>query len=167
MTYLKMNGKILIYIGTNHAISEVKENIEAQFPFLEGKVGVYTSIVKENKEEQLKKKIILSTTKSCGAASDIADLACTINLAEPFKSPVLARQTLGRTRGDNTLYIDIVDEGMYHCKRYYKEKKPIFSMYAKSCHDIILDDYEIDKRCDEVVKKYNNKTLMCSRVFKE
>ena len=164
---LKMNGKILIYIGTNHAISEVKENIEAQFPFLEGKVGVYTSIVKENKEEQLKKKIILSTTKSCGAASDIADLACTINLAEPFKSPVLARQTLGRTRGDNTLYIDIVDEGMYHCKRYYKEKKPIFSMYAKSCHDIILDDYEIDKRCDEVVKKYNNKTLMCSRVFKE
>lgn len=162
---LNINGKVLIYIGTNHAITEVQENIIYQFPFLLGHVGIYTSITKSSKAEQLKKKFILSTTKSCGAASDIPDLACTINLAEPFKSPVLARQTLGRTRGDNTLYIDVVDEGMFYCKRYYQEKKPIFNRYAKSCHDVFLDDFELDKRFNDVIKKYDNKVLMCSRVF--
>ena len=144
---------------------KVKEAIIAQFPFLNNHIGIYTSIIKSNKNEQLKYKFILSTTKSCGAASDIPDLACTINLAEPFKSSVLARQTLGRTRADNTLYIDIVDEGMFYCKRYYQEKKPIFNRYAKSCHDVFLDDYELDKRLDGVIKKYNNKVLMCSIIF--
>jgi hypothetical protein len=162
---LNISGKILIYIGTNHAITEVYENIIAQFPFLKDHIGIYTSLTKTDKSEQLKKKFILSTTKSCGAANDIADLACTINLAEPFKSPVLARQTLGRTRGDNTMYIDVVDEGMYYCKRYYKDKKPIFNRYAKSCHDVFMDDYELDKRFNELLKKYDNKVLMCSRVF--
>ena len=165
--YLHMDGKCLVFIGTNRSIDEVYENLIIQFPFLVNSIGVYTSQTKINKDEQLKKKIILSTTKSAGTASDIADLVCTTNLAEPFRSPVLTKQTLGRTRADNTIFIDIVDEGVYYCKNYYKAKKPIYSVYAKSCHDIYMDDYELDDRCKKILDKYEGKKLMCNRIFKE
>lgn len=164
---LGINGKVLIYIGTNQAIAVVKELILEQFPFLEDSVGVYTSVVTDNKEMQLCKKFILSTTKSCGAASDITDLGVTINLAEPFKSPVLAQQTLGRCRADNTLYIDVVDNGFYQTKKYYSAKKPIFSQYAKSCSDVIMNDDTIENKYQEVLSRYNNTKVMCSIVYKE
>lgn len=160
-------GKILIYIGTNAAIKQVYENIVSQFPFLEGSIGIYTSLVKTNKENELRKKIILSTTKSCGAASDITDLMVTINLAEPFKSPVLAQQTLGRTRADNTMYIDIIDTGFYFTKKYYDAKRPIFNRYAKSMKSIQMSDEELDIRNQNVIQKYGNNKVLCSRVFKE
>lgn len=161
------NGKALIYVGTNQAIKVVYDYIITQFPFLNGSVGIYTSIVKNNKIEQLYKKIILSTTKSCGAASDIADLTITINLAEPFKSPVLARQTLGRCRANNTMYIDIIDQGFFFTKKYYKDKKPIFSQYAKSCKDVVFTDEELESRAMNVMNKYSTNTVICTRVFKE
>lgn len=159
------SGKALIYIGTNQAISIVYNYIIEQFPFLNGNVGIYTSAVKENKNEQLYKKIILSTTKSCGAASDISDLRMTINLAEPFKSPVLARQTLGRCRADNTAYIDIVDQGFYFTKRYYNKKKPIFAQYAKSCKDVVFTDEELEERAFNTINKFDKKIVVCNRIF--
>ena len=159
------NGKALVYVGTNQAISIVYDYIISQFPFLNGNVGIYTSAIKQNKNEQLYKKIILSTTKSCGAASDITDLRMTINLAEPFKSPVLARQTLGRCREDNTVYIDIVDQGFYFTKRYYNKKKPIFSQYAKSCKDVVFTDGELEERALNTINKFDKKIVVCNRVF--
>lgn len=162
-----MNGKILIYIGTNYGITSVYEYIISQFPFLNGYVGIYTSMVdKDSKEDNLHCKIILSTTKSCGAASDIRDLRCVVNLAEPFKSEVLAKQTLGRCREDNTLYIDVVDNGFYFTKRYYETKKPIFSMYSKSCRDIYMNDDELDSRYNQIRLKYDTNKVMCNTVYK-
>lgn len=152
----RLNGKVLIYIGTNAAIDVVKEWIISNYPELAHNVGVYTSVITENKQEQLEKKIILSTTKSCGAAVDIAGLKMTIVLAEPFKSEVLARQTLGRTRDRNTVYIDIVDEGFMYTKRYYDAKKPIFSKYATSCTDIKLGDDELSTKANELYDKRNS-----------
>jgi hypothetical protein len=113
----------------------------------------------------LYKKVILSTTKSCGAAQDIYDLRVTINLAEPFKSPVVAQQTLGRCRMDNTLYIDLVDNGFYFTKRYYEEKKPVFSQYAKSCKNILMDDVEIEQRFEKIKNKYINNKVMVMRIY--
>lgn len=163
---ININGKILIYIGTNAGITQVYNYILSQFPFLEGYIGIYTSAVeKDSKELNLYKKIILSTTKSCGAASDIRDLRCVVNLAEPFRSEVLARQTLGRCREDNTLYIDIVDTGFYFTKKYYESKKPIFSMYSKSCKDIFMGDEELENRSIAVEQKYDNKNVMCMTVY--
>ena len=132
------NGKVLIYIGTNASILYVRDWLVTNFPELRTKIGIYTSIVTEGKKEMLDKKIILSTTKSCGAAMDIAGLKTTILLAEPFKSAVLARQSLGRTRDPNTLYIEFVDVGFPQTKRYYTQKLPIFEKYAKSCRDTNL-----------------------------
>lgn len=162
---INKNGKILIYIGTNHGISAVYNYIISEFPFLEPYIGIYTSLTKSNKESQLFKKIILSTTKSCGAASDIYDLMVTINLAEPFKSPVLAQQTLGRCRANNTMYIDIVDQGFYFTKKYYEAKKPIFSRYAKSCKSVMMNDNEIDSRYEKIHEKYGTKKVMCMNIY--
>lgn len=163
---LKFKGKILFFIGTNDALNTVKQHILSEFPFLENSIGVYTSIITENKTEQLHKKIILSTTKSAGTASDIKDLICTVNLAEPFKSNVLAKQTLGRTRVDKSLYIDLIDTGFFYTKNYYKSKKPTFSIYAKSCKEMIMSDEEIETMYAKVNNHYENHNVMCTRVFK-
>ena len=164
---LSKDGKVLIYIGTNDGILKVRDAIVSHMPFMENYIGIYTSLVKENKEENLKKKIILSTTKSCGAASDISDLKVTINLAEPFRSEVLAQQTLGRCRADNTLYFDIVDQGFYFTKKYFEAKRPVFSRYAKNCKNIIITDEEIEQRYNEIVDLYTNKQILCMQVFDE
>lgn len=137
------NGKVLIYIGVNSCIEYVRDWLVRNFPELRTKIGIYTSIVKEDKKSMLDKKIILSTTKSCGAAMDIKDLKTTILLAEPFKSEVLARQSLGRTRDPNTMYIEFVDMGFAQTKRYYTAKLPVFEKYAKSCKDTTISHTQL------------------------
>ena len=162
---LGMQGKALIYIGTNSSIKKVYDYILSEYPFLESHIGIYTSISREDKESNLYKKIILSTTKSCGAASDIYDLRIVVNLAEPFKSPVLAQQTLGRCRLDNTLYLDVVDQGFYFTKMYFESKKPIFYQYAKSCKSIIIGDEELKDRYNKIRDKYSTHKIMCMRIY--
>ena len=85
---------------------------------------------------------------------DIKGLVETINLAEPFKSNVLAQQTLGRTRDNNTLYKDIVDTGFYYTKKFYESKKPVFQKYASQCIEINLSDKELKERAEKI-KEYN------------
>lgn len=148
---LKKNGKSLYYIGTNDAILHVRDWIYDNYPELVRDVGIYTSIVPDDrKKEQLDRKIILSTTKSAGAAVDIPGLVETINLAEPFKSRVLAQQSFGRTRAENTSYKDIVDTAFYFTKKFYEAKKPIFMKYATDCKEINLRNEELSKRSKSI-----------------
>ena len=124
---LRIGGKVLVYIGTNQAIEEIKVWIEENYPEYRGDVGIFTSTYTQaEKQVALSKTIILSTTKSAGAALDIRGLKATFVLNEPFKSEVLARQTLGRTRNDDTDYIEFVDTGFTSTRQYYRAKKPIF-----------------------------------------
>lgn len=144
---LRADGKCLIYIGTNYAIGIIYRWLSIHYPELYNNIGIYTTLTSsELKEQQKEKKIILSTTKSCGAAMDIKGLKMTVNLAEPFKSEVLAIQTLGRTRADDTFYIDIVDMSFIQCRKYYYYKKPIFEKRAVSCTEINLDENELALR---------------------
>jgi hypothetical protein len=155
---LKVDGKCLIYIGTNYAISIVYKWLNINYPELYNNIGIYTTLISsEFKEEQKEKKIILSTTKSCGAAMDIKDLKMTVNLAEPFKSEILARQSLGRTRNKDTFYIDIVDMSFAQCRKYYYYKKPIFEKYALSCSEINISDVELDMRTNKIVQDRNER----------
>jgi len=142
---LKHNGKTLIYIGTNNAIEVIYNWIILHYPYLQNHIGIYTSKTTGDKSLQLEKKIILSTTKSCGAAMDIKGLKMTIVLNEPFKSEVLAKQTLGRTRDNNTYYIEVVDIGFYQIKRFYQYKKNIFSEYALDCKEIVIQDDDLER----------------------
>lgn len=161
----KLDGKTLIYIGTNQAILAVKEWIIFNYPKYSDNVGVYTSIIKDNKKEQLDKKIILSTTKSCGAASDIKGLEMTVVLAEPFKSKITARQTLGRTRSDNTLYVDVIDEGFIYLKRYYVAKQETFNKYASSCTEIRIKDAELDTRSEQIRQDKSTRLIVAATVI--
>lgn len=153
------NGKVLLYIGTNSAIKVVYDWIVQNYPMYNNNVGIYTSLIKEDKESQLSKKIILSTTKSCGAAMDIKGLKMTIVLAEPFKSKVLARQTLGRTRDNDTIYIEVVDEGFYYTKKYYLYKQDIFSKYATECTEIKLNDNQLYDKSNQLYNAYLNNCI--------
>ena len=144
---IKKKGKTLIYIGKNSVIEDVYRWMEYNIPELRGQIGIYNSTVpKDIKQAQLSKHVILSTVKSCGAAIDIPDLKLTVVLAEPFKSEVIARQSLGRTRDRDTMYIDVVDGGFSALKGYYKHKQGIFGRYAKTYTDIKLSDYELDQK---------------------
>ena len=98
-------------------------------------------------------KIILSTIKSSGTAVDIPYLQRTIILAEPFKSEVYAKQTLGRTRGKGTEYIEIVDKGFNMINKWFLYKKPIFEKYALSCKVINITNKELDRLNEEIIKK--------------
>lgn len=142
-------GKVLIYIGTNHAINRTYTWLRYYYP--QYTYGIFTSTTpKEIKQQQLSAKIILSTVKSAGAAVDIYGLEMTIVLNEPFKSQVSAKQTLGRTRADNTLYLDIVDVGFSAIQAFHRSKRSIFNKYAKSYNESILSDYEISNQLDRI-----------------
>ena len=154
-------GKTLMYIGTNDGVLRVYKWICTNFPEYIGNIGIFTSLV--SKEDKVKiernKKIILSTTKSAGAGEDIGGLKVTVVLAEPFKSEVLARQTLGRTRDPNTLYIELVDMGFNAIRKYYYYKLPVFNTYASSTSDTTLEAYELNRRNEKIIEKRQNKNI--------
>lgn len=150
---LKCNGRVLMYIGTNEGILRVYKWIGENYPEFLGSVGIFTSLV--SKEEKLgrerPKKLLLSTTKSAGEGEDIKGLKMTIVVAEPFKSEVLARQTLGRTRDRDTMYVELVDMGFKQIKKFYYSKLPIFNKYATSTSDTIIDEYELCRRNENII----------------
>lgn len=161
----KKPGKHLFYIGTNEAILYVRDWIYSNFPDLIGQIGIYTSITPaERKASELEKKIILTTTKSAGAALDIKGLVETVNLAEPFKSRVLAQQTLGRTRATGTMYKDIVDTGFYYTKKFYEFKKPVFKKYASDCVEVNMGRDELNTRY-EAAKTYRGSLIQPMTFF--
>lgn len=148
----KPEDKLLVYIGTNSAITKFYQRIIEIFPVLKGNVGIFTSIVSdEDKTFALTRKVILTTTKSAGAAIDIKGLKCTLVLAEPFKSSVLAKQTLGRTRDKNTYYIEIVDKGFKYCNKYFLDKRSLFSTYAVDCKLVDISDVELNDMANNII----------------
>ena len=107
---IKCKGRALLYIGTNDGILRVYYWICQNYPEFIGDIGIFTSLVsKEDKMKEKKKRLLLSTTKSAGLGEHIEGLKLTVVLAEPFKSDIVFRQTLGRTRDPNTIYIETVD----------------------------------------------------------
>lgn len=151
---LKCVGKTLIYISTNHAIERTRDWIIENFPELADEIGIFTNITKKDeKDSQKEKKIILSTTKSCGPAVHINNLKLTFVLAEPFKSKVLAKQSLWRTRDHDTYYIEFVDTSFVNINKYYYNKKTTFSKYALSCKEINLSDIELNSKVKAILDK--------------
>ena len=154
---LKRGGKHLYYVATNDAILKIRDWIYENYPELIGQVGIFTTISDpETKRQQLDKAIILTTTKSAGAAVDIPGLVETVVLAEPFKSKVLAQQTFGRTRAADTTYKDLVDTGFFFTKRFYEEKKPVFTKYATDCREVTLRQSDLIKTSDAIKEKHDN-----------
>ena len=134
---LRNGQKNIFYVATNETILHLVKWIGDNYPEISDHIGIYTSISKD-KKGALEKRIIFSTTKSMGTGVDIKGLKMVVLLAEPFKSKVLAKQSLGRTRDNDTHYIELVDVGFPAIKRWYKEKKSVFKKYALSTTEIPL-----------------------------
>ena len=144
-------GKCLIYIGTNYAIEKVYLWLVRNYAELYNDIGILSTLVdEEHRRSAVDKRIILATTKSAGAGLDIKGLKLTVVLAEPFKSEILARQTLGRTRDKDTEYIELVDVGFPQCSKYYTQKKHIFLKYALSCREIFMKPEYIESKYEEL-----------------
>lgn len=145
--------KLLIYIGTNEAIAKFYNWIVENYPLFRNNVGIYSSLVSSEEKENAKRfQVILTTTKSAGAAVDIPGLKCSLVLAEPFKSEILTRQTLGRTRASNTYYIEVVDKGFKYCNKYFLDKRQIFQTYAMDSKIVDLSDNELNNLYNKIVK---------------
>lgn len=149
------NGmKNVFYIATNDAIDITYNWIVSNYPEYRDDIGIYNSrIDKSIKDKQLEKRVILSTTKSLGTAQDIKGLKMVVVLAEPFRSKVLARQTLGRTRDKDTYYIEVVDDGFNSIKKYFNDKKPVFSKYASSVSVTKLSDNRLDDKANNIINQ--------------
>ena len=135
---------------------KVKQRILFNYPELYNDIGIYTSI-SENKQEDKNKKYILTTTKSAGAGEDIPHLKYSVVLAEPFKSEVLARQTLGRTRDPNTIYIELVDVGFKQLVSYFNAKRPVFSKYASTTKVMTVDNPKLANLGEETRLSIRNR----------
>ena len=147
--YLRCKGRGLFYIGTNDGVLKVYQWIATNYPQLLGQIGIYTSLLdKEHKLLEKDKKLLLSTTKSAGLGEHIEGLKMTVVVAEPFKSEVITRQTLGRTRDKDTIYIELVDLGFRQLRNFYYAKLPILNKYALSVSDTTIDNYELEKRSE-------------------
>lgn len=144
---IKCKGRVLLYIGTNDGILTVYQWIATNYPEFIGDIGIFTSLVDRDKKMIEKgKKLIISTTKSAGLGEHIEGLKMTVVVAEPFKSEVIARQTLGRTRDGNTMYIELVDMGFKYIRNFYYAKQEVFRKYASDISDINMDYYELERR---------------------
>ncbi|MBR6289455.1 MAG: DEAD/DEAH box helicase family protein [Acholeplasmatales bacterium] len=145
-------GKVLIYIGTNDGILRVYHWLGTNYPELLGDIGIFTSLLPhDQKMKERQKKLLLSTTKSAGLGEHIDKLKMTIVLAEPFKSEIIARQTLGRTRDNGTWYIEVVDMGFTYVRKFYFDKLPTFNKYALDVSDSYMDSFELEKRAKSIV----------------
>lgn len=151
---IKCKGRVLFYIGTNEGILRVYYWLSKNYPEFLGDIGIFTSLLSsEEKLKEKKKKLLLSTTKSAGLGEHIEGLKMTIVLAEPFKSEIIARQTLGRTRDNDTVYIELVDLGFKYVKKFYFAKLPIFNKYALDVSDTTIDQYELDRRSENIIRQ--------------
>lgn len=157
----KMPGKKLIYIASNDAILTVYKwiNSDPRLWYLRGNVGIYTSINK-NKQADLDKEIILTTSGSAGEGLDVPGLICGINLADPTRSEPLNRQRFERVRARG-YFIDVIDEGFGTLMRYYYENQKIYANFAVSTQQI---SYKKDK-LDCVEKQINRDNPIPSDVI--
>jgi hypothetical protein len=138
-------GRALFFFHTNEAIHIMHRWFEENYPEMKGLMGIYTS-ANDDKKSAKNCRFILSTAKSAGAAEDIRGLKVAVIMDEPFKSKVIARQILGRTRDDDTYLIEMVDLGFYNIKKWYYNKLPTYQKYAVDTREVLMTQTELEER---------------------
>lgn len=167
-THTKSN-KVLMFIGTNEGILRVYDWIGHNYPEMIGLVGIFTSLVpsETKRHERDDKNLILTTTASSGKGEDIKNLKLTIVLAEPFKSEVVARQTLGRNREEGTMYVEVVDLGTKYTRNFYYHKLPVFNKYALDVSDDHYDNYRLTGESEAITEERKYKLALSPIKFKD
>lgn len=117
-------GKILVFVPLIDAVELVADKLHRDYP--DKKIGRYHSrMPKDEKEEELKKDIIVTTIKSCGTGKDIPGLRALIS-ADCLASRLGSRQLVGRLRPYSdildTYFFDIVAIDILPCTWWWKAR---------------------------------------------
>ena len=117
-------GKILVFVPLIDAVELVADKLHHDYP--DKKIGRYHSrMPKDEKEEELKKDIIVTTIKSCGTGKDIPGLRALIS-ADCLASRLGSRQLVGRLRPFSevldTYFFDIVAIDILPCTWWWKAR---------------------------------------------
>ena len=148
---IKMNGPCLFYIDTNKAILRVYKWLCTEYPELSGNIGIFSGLVEQSlKGNEKKKRIILSTLKSAGAAEHIDGLKMVVVLAAPFKSNVIAIQASGRLRDYGTYFIELIDLSFMAIKKFYYAKLPIYHMHMLYVKDIYFSNDKLSEKAIDI-----------------
>ena len=151
---IKLDGPCLFYIDINEAILIVYKWLCQEYPEFAGEIGIYSGLVsQEVKVHEKKKRIILSTLKSAGAAEQIDGLKMVVVLAAPFKSTVTAIQAAGRLRDRDTYFIEIIDLAFQNIKKYYYYKLGTYNKYMLSVSDVYFKQEELDTKAYDIMAK--------------
>lgn len=153
---IKANGPVLFYIDTNAAILKVYKWLVENYPEFAGEIGIYSGLVQqEYKVEEKKKRIILSTLKSAGAAEQIDGLKMAVVLAAPFKSTVTAIQAAGRLRDPDTYFIELIDLSFQSIKKYYYYKLSTYNKHMLTVSDVFFNQEKLHSKSDDLQYERN------------
>lgn len=110
-TFKDRDGSMAFLLLRKFAVYDVQQFIIDEFPELKDDIGIYISdIPKKEREEQLKKKIILTTSSSFGTGIDVKDLYVLVN-TEPGSSKIVLEQNFGRLRNKG-YYFEVYDKAI-------------------------------------------------------
>lgn len=153
---IKADGPVLFYIDLNDAILTVYKWIVDKYPEFSGEVGIYSGLVdQDSKLNEKKKRIILSTLKSAGAAEQIDGLKMAVVLAAPFKSTVTAIQAAGRLRDPGTYFIELIDLSFQSIKKYYYYKMSTYKNYMLTVSDVYYNQEKLNNKADDLSYERN------------
>jgi len=128
-----LEGKIIVYTPLIESCDKVAAKLEELYP--DKSVAAYHShISASEKDDALKKDIIVSTIKSMGVGRDLKGLRSII-CAEPIASKVVATQLIGRLRpyakDTETFFFDIVDISIPPINWWFRSRMKAIDQLAK------------------------------------
>ena len=150
-------GKKMLFFATNNSIVFFYKWLLYNYPEISNDIGIFTSI-NEDKQSALDKQYILTTSKSAGAAVDVADLMVCVNMAEPTKSPPQNKQRFGRTRAYNSFYIDVVDVSLKTISNYFKASYAMFEKYSIDMKDVVFSQTQLESAAYNAIYKHYKET---------
>lgn len=133
----KNDTKIMVLFSKIVAVDSYLEEIKKQLP--DERIGAIHSKLSDDERADVDNcRIIISTPKSVGTGTDIANLGCVI-MTEPYSSTITANQVSGRLRylgnEKESFYIELVDNGFDTVQRMYLARLKFFK---KKCKKIIV-----------------------------
>jgi hypothetical protein len=128
----KPTVKMAIILHKNDFVARLSSDLENDFPDIS--VGIFSSIIKTNRNDELNKQIIVTTDSSFDKAVDVPDLEIIFNTVQ-LSSAIKIEQMSGRLRnGKNKrcFYFDFTDIGFPQCKKQKRFRHKVLIRKAKT-----------------------------------
>ena len=133
----KNDTKVMVLFSKIVAVDAYLEELKRILP--NERIGAIHSKLSDDERADVDNcRIIVSTPKSVGTGTDIANLGCVI-MTEPYSSTITANQVSGRLRylgnEQESFYIELVDRGFSTVYKMYLNRLKFFK---KKCSKVII-----------------------------